>query len=160
MSFLGESFDIDQMPVSERSYDLLPDGWYHAKITKADAKPTKDQSGQLIAVRYDIVGPTQQGRVIFANINIRNRNPEAERIGREQLGSVMRAIGLRKLEDTDQLIGGELQIKVKTSPAKDGYEARNDVSGFKALEGSSLPSAPSTPQTQQSGGATPPWMKK
>jgi hypothetical protein len=160
MSFLGESFDIDQMPVSERSYDLLPDGWYHAKITKADAKPTKDQSGQLIAVRYDIVGPTQQGRVIFANINIRTRNPEAERIGREQLGSVMRAIGLRKLEDTDQLIGGELQIKVKTSPAKDGYEARNDVSGFKALEGSSLPSASPTPQTQQSGGATPPWMKK
>jgi hypothetical protein len=160
MGFLGESINVNDLPESDRSYDLIPDGWYTAKITKADLRPTKDRSGQLIAVRYDIVGPSHQGRVIFANINLRNRNPEAERIGREQLGSVMRAVGLAKLEDTDQLIGGELQIKVKTSPAKGDYEARNDVSGFKAVAGSILPTnTVAEPKAAQSDN-TPPWMKK
>jgi hypothetical protein len=160
MSFLGESINLDDLPVSERDYSLLPEGWHHAKITKADVRDTKDGTGKLIAVRYDIVGPTQQGRVVFANINLRNRNPEAERIGREQLGGIMRAAGLARLDDTDQLIGAELQIKVKVSPAKGDYEARNDVSGFKAVAGSSLPMASAPAAAAAPAASTPPWMKK
>ncbi len=161
MSFLGEALNVDDMPVSERSFDLLPDGWYRAKITKAEVRATKDGTGQMIAVRYDIVGPTHQGRVIFGNINIRNKSSDAERIGREQLGSIMRAIGLKRLEDTDQLIGGELEIKVKTQPASGQYEARNDISGFKAIAGSPLPAAaPAAANTVSQGDSTPPWMRK
>lgn len=135
MAFLGQTFSTETLPQSENNYDLLPAGWYNVKITKAELKDTKSGTGSYINVRYDITGPTHQGRVVFGMINITNQNPKAEEIGRQQLGELMRAIGLARVEDTDQLIGGELQIKVGVKEAKDGYDASNDVKGFKAIGG-------------------------
>lgn len=77
MAFLGEAFGVDDLPQSDRSYDLIPDGWYAATITKADLGLTKAGTGQKIDVRYDITGPTQEGRVVFASLNIRNPSPKA-----------------------------------------------------------------------------------
>ena len=169
MAFLGESFGIDDLPQSDRNYELIPEGWYTATITKADLGQTKSGTGQKIDMRYDIVGPTQQGRVIFASVNIRNQSQKAEEIGRQQLGEIMRAIGLSKVEDTDQLIGGQLSIKIKIRQPTDkdkaaGYtEDKNEVAGWKSVSGgatpmpaasSSAPAASSAP-----GGAKPPWAK-
>ena len=164
MASLNETFNSDDLPQGTNSYELLPDGWYTAKISKADIAATKDGSGQYIKMRYDITGPTHQGRVVFGNLNIRNKSQKAEEIGRQQLGEVMRAIGVKSLQDTDQLIGGSLSIKVATKPADGQYEAGNEIKGFKAL-GGGAPSAPpfqakpaapaAAPKT--SGGA--PWLK-
>ena len=163
MAFLGESFTADDMPQSDRSYDLIPDGWYTATITKAELGMTKAGNGQKIDVRYDITGPSHEGRVVFGNLNIPNPSQKAEEIGRQQLGEIMRAIGLSKVEDTDQLIGGTLQIKVGLSKPQDGYEQRNEVKGFKAVGGSAAPAAApaaSAPAaTSAPGGAKPPWAK-
>lgn len=161
MAFLGESFTADDMPQSDRSYDLIPDGWYTATITKAELGMTKAGNGQKIDMRYDITGPSHEGRVVFGNLNIRNPSQKAEEIGRQQLGEIMRAIGLAKVEDTDQLIGGTLQIKVGLSKPQDGYEQRNEVKGFKAVGGSAAPAAPTAAPaaTSAPGGAKPPWAK-
>lgn len=170
MAFLGETFGVDDLPQSDRNYELIPEGWYNATITKAELGNTKSGTGQKIDVRYDITGPTQQGRVIFQAVNIRNQSQKAEEIGRQQLGEIMRAIGLARVEDTDQLIGGQLciKIKIKTPTDKDkaaGYtENKNEVAGFKAANGTNAPmpsSAPSSAPAASSapGGAKPPWAK-
>ena len=77
------------------------------------------------------------------------------------MGDIMRAIGLSSLEDTDQLIGGQLEIKVKISPANNGYDASNDVSGFKALKGGAAPMAKAAPMQAASApsAGAPPWAK-
>lgn len=163
MAFLGETFDTTTLPQSEQSYDALPAGWYQAKITKTEVKQTKSGTGSYIAVRYDILGPTHQGRVVFGNLNIKNANSEAERIGREQLGELMRAIGLTRVQDSDELIGGELSIKLKIR-ASEQYGDSNDVTGFKAISGAKPPMpAPtmSTPAaTASAAGNAPPWARK
>lgn len=159
MAFLGETFSTDDLPQSERSYDLLPDGWYNVTITKADLGTTKAGNGQKIDIRYDITGPTHQGRVLFGALNIRNPSQKAEEIGRQQLGEIMRAVGLAKVQDTDELIGKSLAVKVKTRPAENGYEARNEVSGFKAIAGGMAPAVAAAPAAP-SGAASPPWAKK
>lgn len=159
MAFLGETFETASLPEG-RSYDLLPDGWYNVTITKADLGPTKSGTGQKIDVRYDITGPTHQGRVIFQSVNIRNQSQKAEEIGRQQLGEIMRAVGLAKVQDTDELIGGHLCVKVKTKPAENGYEARNEVSGFKAIDGSAPPVRTAQAPAAASAAAAPPWAKK
>ena len=162
MAFLGETFSSDELPVSDRSYDLIPEGWYTATITKAELGMTKAGTGTKIDMRYDITGPTREGRVIFGNLNIRNPSQEAEEIGRQQLGEIMRAIGLAKVEDTDQLIGGTLQIMVGKSKPQAGYEVRNEVKGFKAVGGSAAPAAPAPAApaaTSAPSGAKPPWAK-
>lgn len=157
MAFLDQEIRMADIPESERNFDPLPAGWYTANIAGADLKMTKAGNGQYIAVRYDITGPTHQGRVVFGNLNIKNPNPTAEQIGRQQLGEVMRAIGLESVKDTDQLIGGNLQIKLKVTKSEE-YGDGNDVSGFKAIEGSAPPKAQSKESAQPSASA-PPWQK-
>lgn len=162
MAFLGETFDTASLPQSEASFDPLPAGWYQAKITKAEVKNTKAGTGNYIAVRYDILGPTHQGRVVFGNLNIKNPNSEAERIGREQLGELMRAVGLARVQDSDELIGGELSIKLKVRLSEQ-YGDSNDVAGYRAISGTSAPKPPTgavTPAAPAGGKPPPPWAKK
>lgn len=167
MAFLGQTFDANELPQGNGgNYDPLPPGWYTANITASELKPTKDGSGQYIKVRYDITGPTHQGRVVFGNLNIKNASAKAEEIGRQQLGELMRAIGLAKVTDTDQLIGGVLQIKLDVRAATEQYAAQNEVKGFKAITGSAptfaAPAASTAASAPASAGpakAAPPWAK-
>lgn len=104
--------------------------------------------------------------MVFGNLNIKNASAKAEEIGRQQLGELMRSIGLAKVTDTDQLIGGVLQIKLDVRAATEQYSAQNEVKGFKAITGSAptfatpAASAPATSAPAASGKAAPPWAKK
>ena len=160
MASLDQTFDINKLPQGNTgSYDPLPAGWYNANITAAELKPTKDGSGQYIKVRYDITGPSHQGRVVFGNLNIKNKSAKAEEIGRQQLGDIMRAIGLAKVTDTDQLIGGSLSIKLDIRAASEQYAAQNEVKGFKSLTGSAPAAAPAA-SAPAPAKAAPPWARK
>lgn len=160
MAFLGQEFNRDDLPpASSGDFQPLPEGWYDATITKAEVKPTKAGTGSFIAIRFDITGPTHQGRIVFMNLNITNPNPKAEEIGRGQLNAIMGALGLSTVRDSDQLLNGRLQIKL-TIKKEEGRDPENDVKGFKAMAGSSMPGIPaqqSAPKAQPS--AAPPWAK-
>ena len=168
MANLGESFNADDLPTGNTGdYELLPEGLYSAMISKAEVGQTKSGTGTKIDCRFDITGPSHQGRVVFSAFNIRNQSAKAEEIGRQQLGEIMRAIGLARLEDSDQLVGGQLQIKVKIKqPSPDdvarGYsQPRNEVAGFRSLGVGGMPapaaSKPAAPAAATS--AKPPWAK-
>lgn len=156
MAFLGQSYNTDDLPQGN-SFDPVPDGWYNATISKAEVRDTKAGDGNYIAVSYTITGPTHEGRVIWGNLNLRNKNPKAEEIGRQQLGDVMRSIGLAKVEDSDQLVGGQLSIKLKTTKSEQ-YGDKNEVSGWRAIAGSAPPS--SAASSSATGSKAPPWQKK
>jgi hypothetical protein len=173
MAFLNEAFDVNELPQGNTgNFEPLPAGWYTVTISQAELKSTKAGNGQYIKLRYDVTGPTHQGRVVFGNLNIKNPNPKSEEIGRQQLGDIMRAIGLAKVTDTDQLIGGNLSIKLDVKQDAQ-YGASNEVKGFKSVSGSAAPVAVSTfaahvpvggkdASVMQSAPAkaAPPWAKK
>jgi hypothetical protein len=138
MARFDDVFNVDDLP--EVDYSPLPAGEYTVEIKSAELKQTKSGTGQLLNVGYQVIGETQTGRMIFGNLNVRNANPKAEEIGRQQMGSLMRACGLAKLQDTDQLIGCNLKVKV-TIRKSDEYGEQNEVKGWKALHGS-VPSSP------------------
>jgi hypothetical protein len=156
MAILSTPFLADDLPSGGGSYEALPAGWYTATINGAEVKATKSGTGKYIAVRYDITGPTHQGRVVFGNLNIENANPEAEEIGRQQLRALMEAVGLSKLNDTDQLLGGSLKIKLKIKSDAQ-YGDRNQVSGFSSAGGVAPKAAASTPAAKSS--SAPPWAR-
>lgn len=160
MAFLNETFDVNELPQGTGNFEPLPAGWYTAQITNAELKATKAGTGQYIAIRYDITGPTYQGRIVFGNLNIRNPNIKAEEIGRQQLGELMRAVGLAKVNNTDQLIGCNLQIKVDIRH-QDGYEPANEVRGYKAITGEGIPkpAMPAQAASAASSKSSPPWAK-
>lgn len=155
MAQLLETFSADALPKpTTGNFEPLPAGWYTVVVNGAEIKNTKAGTGQYIAVRYDVTGPTHQGRVVFGNLNIKNPNPKAEEIGRQQLGELMRAIGLSALQDTDQLIGGQLSIKLDVRESEQ-YGASNDVKGFKSNGAAPMAATPAA-----STKAAPPWVKK
>jgi hypothetical protein len=166
MGFLSQSFDLNDLPQSQ-GYGVLPAGWYSATISKADVKPTKAGTGEYINICYSITGPTHQGRTVWGNINIRNPNPKAEEIGRQQLGELMRAIGVGKVSNTDQLIGKDLMIKLTVRDDDKSIE-QNEVRGFKAVQGGQVPSLSGVGvpmpalavQPDPAPKAAPPWAKK
>ena len=165
MAFLNEEFNVNELPQSNNNFEPLPAGWYTATISQSELKDTKAGNGQYIKLRYDITGPSHQGRVVFGNLNIKNANPKAEEIGRADLGEIMRAIGLAKVTDTDQLIGGQIGIKLSIKDDAQ-YGASNEVKGFRSLSGSSAPAAAvipaktAAPAPAAPAKAAPPWAKK
>jgi hypothetical protein len=162
MAFLNEAFDVNELPQGNTgNFEPLPAGWYTVTISQAELKDTKAGNGQYIKLRYDVTGPTHQGRVVFGNLNIKNPNPKAEEVGRQQLGDIMRAIGLAKVTDTDQLIGNSLSIKLDVKQDAQ-YGASNEVKGFKSVSGSAAPAAASMPAAAApaSAKAAPPWATK
>ena len=163
MANLGETFEVSSLPQGNTgNFDPLPPGWYSATMSAAEIKNTKTGTGQYIALRYDITGPTHQGRVVFGNLNIRNASPKAEEIGRQQLGDICRAIGLARVGDTDQLIGNSLMIKLDIEKSEQ-YGDKNQVKGFKPIAGGA-PSVPVRSSVQNVAAApakaAPPWAKK
>jgi hypothetical protein len=158
MAQLNQPFVESELPKSERNFEPLPAGWYTATIGGAEVKATKAGTGEYIAIRYDITGPSHQGRVVFGNLNIKNANPTAEAIGYQQMGELMRAIGLARIDDTDQFIGGQLQVKLDVRKSEQ-YGDSNDVKGFKSLSGGAMPMAAAA-APKAAAKATPPWVKK
>ena len=159
MAFLGQTYAVKDIPEQD-SFDPIPAGWYNARITEAEVKSTKAGTGSYIKVRYDITGPTHQGRVIYGNINLSNPNQQAEQIGIQQLGSLARAIGLEVISDSDQLINRDVQIKLSVKKDTSGqYNDSNDVKGFKAVDGA-MPSMPTGGAAPTGKAATPPWAAK
>jgi hypothetical protein len=160
MAQLNQPFVESELPKSERNFEPLPAGWYTATIGGAEVKATKAGTGEYIAIRYDITGPSHQGRVVFGNLNIKNANPTAEAIGYQQMGELMRAIGLARVDDTDQFVGGQLQVKLDVRKSEQ-YGDSNDVKGFKSLSGGAMPmAATSAAPKAASAKASPPWVKK
>ena len=160
MAFLNEAFDVNELPQGNTgNFEPLPAGWYTATISQAELKDTKAGNGQYIKLRYDVTGPSHQGRVVFGNLNIKNPNPKAEEIGRQQLRSIMEALGIARLTDTDQLIGGNLKVKLKIK-SDPQYGDKNEVSGFGSVGSKPAVSAPaSAPAPTAKSSSAPPWAR-
>ena len=57
-----------------------------------------------------------------------------------------------------QLIGGNLSIRLKITPASENYDASNGIAGFKTLNNNI--SLPQTQIPKTDGKAPPPWATK
>ncbi len=160
MAKLTKSYVADDMHKGSGGGDFspLPGGWYGFTITESDVKDTKKGDGTYIKIRFDVTGPSHQGRVVYGNINLTNPNPKAEEIGSQQLGELLRAVGIPKLEDTDQLIGksGDMKLTVKTS---EQYGDGNEVKGFRAKSGGSMPAPSAGGASAPAAKAKAPWEK-
>ena len=137
MALLNTPISINSLPEGS-GYGTIPAGWYGVTVSKAEVKPTRAGTGEYINLMYTITGPTHQGRTVWGMINIRNPNPKAEEIGLQQLGELLRAMGIAKLSDTDQLLGMALSVKVIIK--EDDQGEKNEVKGFRALQGGAIPS--------------------
>lgn len=131
--------------------EAIPAGWYHAKITDAEIKPTADGTGTRLNLKFEILAGQFVGRKVFTGLNIKNSNAQAQEIAYHDLSAIQHAIGRIQINDTNELLGVPLNIKVKVRGERkdpvtgDTYEASNDITTYKAYD----------PNIPQAGGASP-----
>ena len=161
---LDAPINANELPVDEMNFDSIPAGWYSVTVNGAEIKQTKAGTGQYINLGLSITGPSHQGRMVFDIINIRNPNPKAEEIGRKNLGQIMKAVGLAQLQDTDQLVGGSMQVKVSVEDASDPQYGdvngkQNRIKGYKAVEGGASAMPTAAPAESAPAAGKPSWAK-
>ena len=132
------NFDASQVAPSE-ALEAIPAGWYTAQMTASQMKPTADGTGAYMQAEFTVLGGEYAGRKLFDRINLQNKNPLAVEIGYKTLSAICHAVGVIQVQDSQQLHGRPLQLKVSlraAGPGADGkyYEASNEVKGYKAAD--------------------------
>lgn len=126
------NFDASTVSPSE-SIEAIPAGWYNAQIDQSEMKPTKDGSGAYLELRFSVLDGQYANRKVFTRLNLRNGNPVAQEIAYKQLSAICHATGVMQVQDSQQLHGRPLKIKVKVRAATGDYEASNEISSFKNI---------------------------
>ena len=139
--------------IDTTSRDAIPSGTYEAVVTDSETRATKNGTGLGINLTFEVIsdGPAK-GRKVFAWINYENANAKAQQIGREELASLCKAVGVTQLSDTAQLHNLPLLITVgldRNDPT------RNVIKSYKAKQSAAAQPAQRAPQA--SGAA--PWAR-
>lgn len=139
---IGEVFDPSSAEPAS-GFDPIPAGWYPLQVESAEVKETKAKTGKILSLEF-LVLDKAAGRKLFKRINIMNANQQAQDIGRRELSALTLGCGLVGLKDTTELIGKQVQGRVKIRQ-DEGRDPDNDVIAFKALDGTVPAPAPSKP---------------
>ena len=125
----------------QEDFAPLPAGWYDAEVTETSVEENKAGNGSYIKVRFDIVGPTHAGRVVFSNYTLEHTNPKAVTVGHSKFRQLHEACGVPVVTDTDQIVGRRVAIKLTIKKSLE-YGDSNEVKSARAPEGASRPTAP------------------
>lgn len=152
------SFDANSVDITSR--DPIPAGIYEALICDSEVRPTRSGNGKGINLTFEILsdGPAK-GRKVFVWINYEHPKVEAQRIGREELASLCKAVGVANLTDTNQLHNLPLMITVaidRNDPSRNvvkKYAAKAGNGQQGTGNGATVQTAPAT------ASGTPPWRR-
>jgi hypothetical protein len=113
---IGDGFDASAYePMADGFAPLVP-GWYPVEIEKAEVKQNNKKTGAYIKFQLSVIGDKYANRKLFPLVNIQNtKYPKCEYFGLSQLASIKIALGIPNITSTDQLIGGQLDVRVVTS---------------------------------------------
>lgn len=157
MGNLSGIFDgVGQKPTTS---EALPEGQYLVTIAKAEVKETKAKDGHYINVQYKVIDGQFVNRVVFGRYNIRNKNPDAQRIGQEQFYQLREALGMQSVQDTNLLEGKSLFVKLGVKKGMND-EPENTIKAHLANGQQPKPQAQPQAQAQAQTSAVPPWAKQ
>ena len=138
--------------VEPTSFEPLPAGKYLACIVESEMKATKSGAGQFLNLTFQVLDGEHKGRKLWARLNLKNPNPQAEQIARGQLSAICRAVGVMAPKDSLELHNLPLLVTVKIKKRDDTGDLQNEISGYGRKESVQAP-AP------QAAGSMPPWKR-
>lgn len=147
------------------NYGPIAAGLYDVTVSSCEWKENSLHTGEIISVKFTIIGPTYNNRNVFANFNIKNASARAEEIGQQQMSDFARACGFNELpDDTDDFVGRNLTVKIGVEPSdkvEPGKDPRNIILSYRTFSGESSAPAPQEQAPTRIGtGAVPPWLQK
>lgn len=135
MANLGGNFDANQV---EPSGDLtpVPAGDYRAMIVESEIVDTKAGDGRYLKLTWKVEGGEHDGRLIWQNLNLWNKNTKAVEIAQRDLSAICHATGKLNVQDSDELahIACLIRVSVRTDP-NGNYAPQNEVKAVKPVGG-------------------------
>lgn len=137
------------------SYDPIPDGEYIAQIIESRLAATNSGNGHYLELTWRINEGPYERRLIWDLLNIDNPSQDTVDRAKKDLARICRAFGIDFFADSSELHGMPCLIKVSTRPASNGFDAKNVVKFYRALESGekaapAKTAAPSAPPWQTS----------
>ena len=136
MSDLGGTFDSDTVDPAAPIVPL-PVGWYAMRIKASEIKVSKqNEKNRYLQCDLEIdenYHPELKGRMCWARLNLWNSNTQASDIAQRELSAICRAVGVPKVQDSEQLHGRTMAVRIAYRPAKDNFGEGNEVKGFAPL---------------------------
>ena len=123
----------------DMKFTVLKGGWYPAELVKSTLKDTRNKDGKYLEFQFRIIEDANdeksEGRFVFTNLNIVNKNETAVKIAHSDLKAICEAVGFEgELEDTTDLHNIPLQIKLSLKPETPDWPAKNEIKGYKAYD--------------------------
>ena len=158
MATLNFGFTQEEVQAAQNdSYTALPAGNYIARVERSEVKQTKDGTGSYLSLGFKILEGDYSGRMLFGNITLTNKNSQAQEIGRKQLIKLSTACGLGHLQDSEQLHGIAVMIKVSDSRVYEG-EKQNDIKDYKPVQQNQQSDFTQSPPAQTAS-SNKPWVR-
>lgn len=111
---------IDFTPVEvKESYSLLPPGDYEVVCEQCELQDNKNQTGNFLYCRFTITSGNYKGRFLSERYTYQHPSADAVRIGHEQLSRLCKAIGIERIDDTQQLVGKRFVVTVAVRKRSD-----------------------------------------
>lgn len=117
------------------NYELIPSGWYSMRIIGSEMKESK-KAGLMLKLTLECdeySHPSLRGRKAFSNLCLNHPSEAPRNIASRALSSVCLALHLANLENAEDLLGGVLMVRLEQGQARDGYDAQNEVRGYRSL---------------------------
>jgi len=150
----------------QSNFDPIPAGWYKAMITESELKQTRNGQGNYLQLTLQVLDGQHAGRHLWERLNLMNPSTVAVEIAQKTLSAICHAVGVLTPRDSAELHNKALQVKVKVKAAEGDFEARNEISGYKALDGKQTVAQPAggrangaQPAPAAAASDTPPWAK-
>ena len=135
-----DSLSLDFVPADvKKEVEVHPAGWYRVRISKLAITVNGDEDIKTASIQLTITEGERERKKIFARHCIATTRAgdnmqTMQRIGREQLGELMRAAGVGGATLTP-LLDCEVMVSLVVRPAKGTYDESNDVKGYKPVPG-------------------------
>jgi len=151
MSFNWGDFN----PEDEPEIGAVPKGDYRVILEVAEQKDTKAKDGMYLAITFKIIEGKYKNRKVWKNINLVNPNETAVEIGKRDLASLCRAVGVSKPKGPHDLLNKILIISAIESEYND--KPTNDVVAYKVSSSEAISTAEEEKSSPDDGKK--PWEK-
>ena len=152
-----ETFDPNEVPEDDRSFDPIPAGEYLMQVIESEIKPTKSGSGEQLVLTLEVIDGPCANRRVWDRLNIRNQNADAQRIAQRSLADLCLAVGITSQRNTEDLHFKPFVGRVTVKQDKSGQYGPQNAVRYKPRGGqppvTKAAASPSTARQTQNGGA-------
>ncbi len=131
----------------------IPAGYYPAMIVASELKATQS-GGTRLALTVQVIDGVHVDRRVFTGLNlVCPSSKKAEEFAMRDLAAIRLATGVAG-DDSEEFHDETIVVKVKIDPAQNGYDAKNEISGWLEANEKTVELCAKTETENEGGGST------